>query len=90
MLGVVLLVRPRTVPASLRVNDTAAALSTAATLGAVKVDTAAYRQAALEARNATGELLPGVVVVPPSEHFGISFGKDSGSHGGKEDEAASE
>ena len=75
----------RTVPATLRVDDLAAALSTAATLGAVKVDAAAYRAAAIEAQKATGELLPGVVIVPPSEHFGINFGKDSGKEG---DEAA--
>jgi len=67
----------RAVPASLRVDDLAAALSTAATLGAVKVDEAAYRRAALDARKATGELLPGVVIVPEREHFGVSFGKDS-------------
>ena len=39
---------------------------------------AAYRQIALEAQKATGEVLPGVVIVPPSEHFSVSFGKDSG------------
>ena len=80
----------RAVPATLRVDDVAAALNTAASLGAVRVDTAAYRQAAIDARNATGELLPGCVVVPPSEHFGVSFGKDSGASGGKEDEASRE
>jgi len=75
----------RAVPATLRVDDVAAALSTAATLGAVKVDAAAYRAAALEAQKATGELLPGVVLVPASEHFGVNFGKDSGK---ESDEAA--
>ena len=72
----------RAVPATLRVDDVAAALNTAATLGAVKVDAAAYRAAALDAQRTTGELLPGCVIVPPSEHFGVSFGKDS--DGGKE------
>ncbi len=52
----------------------AAALNRAAELGAVKVDEAAYRKAALEAQKTTGELLPGVVIVPPSEHFSVSFG----------------
>ncbi len=67
----------RSVPATLRVDDMAAALSTAASLGAVKVDETTYRKAALDARKATGELLPGVVIVPEREHFGVSFGKDS-------------
>lgn len=49
-----------------------------AMLGAVKVDAAAYRAAALDAQRTTGELLPGCVLVPASEHFGVSFGKDSG------------
>ncbi len=71
----------RAVPATLRLDDLAAALSTAATLGAVKVDAAAYRAAALDAQRTTGELLPGCVIVPPSEHFGINFGKDSGKEG---------
>lgn len=64
----------RSVPATLRVDDVAAALSTAATLGAVKVDVAAYRAAALDAQKATGEILPGVALVPTREHFGITFG----------------
>jgi len=38
------------------------------------VDEAAYRRAALDARNTTGELLPGCVIVPEREHFGVSFG----------------
>lgn len=67
----------RSTPATLRLDDVAAALSTAAALGAVKVDAAAYRAAALDAQRTTGELLPGCVIVPPSEHFGIHFGKDS-------------
>ncbi len=54
-----------------------AALDTAAGIGAVKVDTAAYRAAALDAQRTTGELLPGCVIVPEREHFGVSFGKDS-------------
>ena len=76
----------RAVPASLRVDDLAAALSTAATLGAVKVDTAAYRAAALDAQRTTGELLPGCVIEPPSEHFGVSFGKDSSERDSTGDE----
>ena len=63
----------RAVPATLRVDNVAAALNTAASMGAVKVDAAPYRQAALEAQRATGELLPGCVIVPPSEHFGVSL-----------------
>jgi len=55
----------------------AAALNRAAELGAVKVDVDTYRKAAIEARKVTGELLPGVVIVPPTEHFGVSLGKDS-------------
>jgi len=73
----------RAVPAMLRVDDVAAALNTAATLGAIKVDEVAYRKAALEVRSDTGELLPGVVLVPEREHFGVSFGKDS--HSARED-----
>ena len=71
--------------ATLRVDDLAAALETAASMGAVKVDAAAYRAAALDAQRTTGELLPGVVLVPASEHFGVNFGKDSGKEA---DEAA--
>lgn len=75
----------RAVPATLRLDDPAA------TLGAVKVDAAAYRAAALDAQKTTGELLPGVVIVPPREHFAVNFGKDSHDSpgAGKEgDEAA--
>ena len=79
-------------PATLRVDDVAAALETAASLGAVKVDVDTYRRAALDAKKATGELLPGCALVPEREHFGINFGKDShdsGDGAGKEgDEAA--
>ena len=71
----------RAVPATLRVDDVAAALNRAAELGAVKVDVSAYREHATAARNATGELLPGVVIVPAREHFGVSFGKDSDTTG---------
>ncbi len=70
----------------LRVDDLAAALNTAATLGAVKVDAAAYRAAALDAQRTTGELLPGCVIVPASEHFSVSFGKDSGERDSTGDE----
>ncbi len=71
----------RAVPATLRVDDVAAALNTAVALGAVKVDEAAYRKAALDAKKAKDELLPGVVMVPEREHFGILFGKDSEASG---------
>jgi len=71
----------RCVPATLRVDDLAAALNHAVEVGAVKVDAAAYRAAALDAQRTTGELLPGCVIVPPSEHFGINFGKDSHDSG---------
>lgn len=63
-------------PATLRVEDTAAALNKAVVIGAVRVDS--YRRAALEARKATEELLPGVGVVPEREHFGICFGRENG------------
>ncbi len=36
---------------------------------------------ALDTLKQTGELLRGVVIVPPSEHFGIHFGKDSRGEG---------
>jgi len=68
----------RAVPATLRIDDTAAALNTAATLGAVKVDASAYRSAAIEAMKMRGELLPGVVAVPERESFRLDFGRDSG------------
>jgi len=67
----------RAVPAAIRLDDVAAALNRAVEVGAVKVDAAAYRAAAIEAQKATGELLPGVVIVPEREHFGVRFGKDS-------------
>ena len=77
----------RAVPATLRVDDVGAALNRAAELGAVKVDVDTYRKAAIEARKATGEILPGVVIVPEREHFGVSFGKDSEA-GERSDHAA--
>jgi len=67
----------RTVPASLRVDDAAAALDTAAAMGHIRVDEARYREAANEAQKTTGELLPGVVVVPERENFAIRFGKEA-------------
>ena len=69
----------RTVPATIRVADEAAALNHAVSISAVKVDTGTYRAAALEARKQTGEILPGVEIIPEREHFGIKFGKDSGN-----------
>jgi hypothetical protein len=45
----------RTVPATLRVDDTSVHV------GAMKVDVATYRAAALQARKATGQILPGCV-----------------------------
>ncbi len=67
----------RTVPATLRVDDTAAALNTAVTVGAVRVDADAYRRHALGTLKATGEILPGCVPVGEREHFAVRFGKDS-------------
>ncbi len=66
-----------TVPATLRVDDTAAALNKAVEVGAVKVDTDAYRRHALGTMKATGEILPGCVPVGEREHFAVRFGKDS-------------
>ena len=68
----------RTGPATLRVDDLAAALNTAVAVGAVKVDADAYRRHALETLKATGEILPGCVPVGEREHFGVDFGKDNG------------
>jgi hypothetical protein len=34
----------------------------------------------------TAELLPGCVTVPEREHFGVSFGKDSGTQDGAGDQ----
>jgi len=67
----------RTVPATLHVDDLAAALSTAASLGAVKVDAEAYRRYALDTLKRTGEVLPGCVQQGEREHFSVRFGKDS-------------
>ena len=69
----------RTVPATLRVDDTAAALNTAASLGAVKVDVETYRRHALDTLKQTGEVLPGCVREGEREHFGVRFGKDGGT-----------
>ena len=80
----------RTVPATLRVDDVTAALNKAVEVGAVKVDTAAYRAATLDTLKQTGELLPGCVLVPECEHFAVRFGhagmtgKDSSADAGKE------
>jgi hypothetical protein len=68
----------RRVPASVRVADEGAALNEAAARGLVKIDAAGYRAAALEARKQTGELLPGVEIVPEHEKFSIRFGKGTG------------
>jgi phage host-nuclease inhibitor protein Gam len=67
----------RTVPQSVRIADTLAALdyATRCLPEAVKtqqvLDAARYRRIVEE----TGELLPGVTVVPTSEAFRVSFGK---------------
>jgi hypothetical protein len=67
----------RTVPKCIRIADTLAALDYAIRClpEAVKMqavlDTAGYRQVVEE----TGEMLPGVEVVPASESFRVSFGK---------------
>ena len=63
----------RMVPPTLRVADTVEALNKAVELGAVKVDVDSYRKAALAAQKETGEILPGVEVVPKREHFGYGF-----------------
>jgi len=65
----------RKVPAGLKVADEGAALNEAVARGLIKLDAAGYRAAAIEARKATGEILPGIEVTPESEHFGIKFGK---------------
>ncbi len=49
-------------------------------------DLATSRNIALSPGKATGELLPGCVIVLPSEHFGVSFGKDSGERDSTGDE----
>lgn len=67
----------RRVPACLRVADEGAALNEATARGLIKVDVSGYRAAALEAKKATGELLPGVELVPEYEKFSVRFGKDS-------------
>ncbi len=67
----------RMVPATLRVDDVAAALNTAVEVGAVKVDADAYRRHALDTLKQTGELLPGCVQQGEREHFAVRFGKDS-------------
>jgi hypothetical protein len=69
----------RLVPATLRVDDLAAALNTAVTVGAVKVDADAYRRHALDTLKATGEILPGCVHQGEREHFSVRFGKDAGT-----------
>ena len=70
----------RTVPASLRVVDTDAALPHAHALGCTRteVDAGAYRQAAQKTLADSGELLPGVEIVPERESFSIRFGRDKG------------
>ncbi len=69
----------RAVPATLRVDDLAAALNTAVEVGAVRVDADAYRRHALEALKTTGEVLPGCVREGEREHFSVRFGKDAGT-----------
>jgi hypothetical protein len=71
----------RTVPATLRVDDVAAALNTAVEVGAVKVDADAYRRHARGTLKATGEILPGCVHQGEHENFAVRFGKDAGIGG---------
>lgn len=69
----------RTVPAALEITDAGSASEVAITLGLVKpapVDLVAYRKAAQEALDRTGELLPGVEIRPERESFSIRFAKD--------------
>ena len=67
----------RTVPASIRVTDSLAALDYAtrhlpeAVRTQTVLDSARYRRLVEE----TGELLPGVEIVPAQEAFRVSFGK---------------
>ena len=66
----------RTVPAGLEITDTGSAAEVAITLGLVKpapVDLVAYRKAAQESLERTGELLPGVEIRPERESFSIRF-----------------
>jgi 4-hydroxyphenylpyruvate dioxygenase-like putative hemolysin len=74
----------RNVPATFRVDDTAAALNTAVEVGAVKVEADAYRRHALDSLKATGEILLGCVHQGEREHFAVRFGKDSSSNAGDE------
>jgi len=76
----------RQVPATLRVDDLAAAWDTAAELGAVKVDAAAYRRHALDTLKATGEVLPGCLREGEREHFAVRFGKDGSSGAAAEEQ----
>ena len=70
----------RTVPATLRLDDTSAALNTAVEVGIVRVDADAYRRHAMDTLKQTGELLPGCVQQGEREHFAVRFGKDSSSN----------
>ena len=71
-------------PATLRVDDSTTAQTTAVEVGAVKVDADAYRRHALDSLKATGEILPGCVTVGEREHLAVRFGKDSSSNAGDE------
>lgn len=70
----------RTVPASLKVADTEAALVEARTAypdlvqTVVKLDTTGYRKAAQEALATRGEILPGVETVPERQSMSIRYG----------------
>lgn len=74
----------RTVPASLRVTGSREAIEHARAEGweVVKtvetLDSEAYKQQAAAVLHETGEILPGVEIVPERESFSVKFGKGKG------------
>lgn len=50
-------------------------------IGVVRVNVEAYRNVAIDAKESTGEILPGVALVGERESFKIAFGKDTGDGG---------
>ncbi len=81
----------RTVPASLRVAGSREAIEYAKGQGwdvvrvAETLDADGYRQQAAAVLHETGEVPPGVEVVPERESFSLRFGKPSNSDGSKGD-----
>lgn len=84
----------RTVPASLRVTGSREAIEHAKGQGwdvvrAVEsLDAEAYRREAAAALAESGEVLPGVEIVPERESFSVRFGKEKGDTGGAKPEQA--